>query len=230
MIDLDVDRLEEATCQTGLFAVEKPALFGFRRKDHGELRPTSLRPWAEAQFQKAGIPPPSGELRLITFPRHLFYKFSPISLWIAFDSNGAPAAILYEVRNTFGERHTYAAELNGRWSRHAATKSFHVSPFMDVTGQYKFSLQIDQHELRLGVTTMKDTQPIHMASLATRLSPASDLALGAIAVSMPFSTIGVTIAIHWEALKLWLRGARYHSKPEKVDDAPTPAKPAEIRS
>ena len=227
MIDLDVDRLDEASRQTKLFAVERPALFSFRRRDHAAQVSGPLRPWAEAQFQTAGINPPEGALRLITFPRHAFYKFAPISLWLAFDISGDLTAILYEVRNTFGERHTYAARLNGSWSRHDAAKSFHVSPFMDVSGQYRFSLQYGQDDLRLGVTTIKDGRPFHIASLTTHIRTATDAALASVAVRLPLSTIGVSLAIHWEALKLWLRGARYHSKPKNLSDAPTRATVAE---
>ena len=78
MIDVDIDRLEEASRQTRLFSVEKLGLFGFRRNDHGSLQQTALRPWAETTFSDAGIEPPKGAIRLVTFPRHAFYKFAPI--------------------------------------------------------------------------------------------------------------------------------------------------------
>ena len=223
MIDLDIDRLDEAHRQCRLFGVEERALFSFERKDHGAQEITNLRPWAEAQFQEAGISIPTGTIRLVTFPRHAFYKFAPISLWIALDEKGAPSAILYEVRNTFGERHIYAASLEGRWSRHRAPKSFHVSPFFDVSGTYAFSLRYDVQGLRLGVTTEKEGEPVHMASLATRAAPASDRNLLSTALHMPFSTLGVSLGIHWEALKLWLKGARYHGRPKKKTNGPTRA-------
>ena len=224
MIDVDIDRLEEANRQTRLFSVEKLGLFGFRRNDHGSLQQTALRPWAETTFSDAGIEPPKGAIRLVTFPRHAFYKFAPISLWIAHTPEGHPEAILYEVRNTFGERHTYAASLQGNWSRHEAPKRFHVSPFFDVTGRYSFSLRYDADALRLGVTTIQNGRPVHSAGLATSVAPASDRSLAALAMSMPFSTIGVTLGIHWEAAKLWAMGARYHKKPLKVPNDPTLAR------
>lgn len=222
MIDVDIDRLDEAGRQSWLFGVERPALFSFRRKDHGELAKQALRPWAERQFAEAGLDI-DGPIRLITFPRHAFYKFAPISVWIGFDETGKAAGILYEVRNTFGERHTYAAAIDGDWSRHSAPKDFHVSPFFDVSGKYEFSLQYTPGTLRLGVTTLKDGKPVHSASLATSARPATASNLAATALAMPFSTIGVTLGIHWEALKLWLKGARYHSRPAKAQTGPTVA-------
>lgn len=225
LIDLDIDQLERAGRQTRLFSVEGVSLFGFRRKDHGAHEEGALRPWAESRFREAGIDVPNGPIRLVTFPRHFFYKFAPISLWIALDRQHRPAAIIYEVRNTFGERHAYAANLEGSWSRHVAPKSFHVSPFFDVSGKYQFSFQYSDTAIKLGVTTTKDGVPSHMASLSTASQPATDRALAALAVRMPLSTIGVTFGIHWEALKLWVKGARYHHKPTRPDHGLTRATP-----
>ena len=225
LIDLDIDQLDQASRQTTLFSVERLSLFGFRRKDHGTLETAALRPWAESQLREAGIDVPDGPIRLITLPRHFFYKFAPISLWIAFDTCERPRAIIYEVRNTFGERHAYAADLNEKWSRHEAPKAFHVSPFLDVTGTYQFSLTYGIDGVRLGVTTIKDGGPAHMASLSTVSRPATDRALAAWAVQMPLSTFGVTMAIHWEALKLWRKGARYHPKPPRPERGLTRARP-----
>ena len=224
MIDVDIDRLDEASRQTRLFSVEGPGLFGFRRKDHGLLKSDALRPWAEATLLNAGIEPPKGAIRLVTFPRHVFYKFAPISLWIAHSLDGRPEAILYEVRNTFGERHTYAASLQGNWSRHEAPKRFHVSPFFDVSGRYGFSLIYEAGSMRLGVTTIQNGRPVHSAGLSTSIMPASDRSLASMALRMPFSTLGVIIGIHWEAVKLWTRGAHYHKKPLKKHNDPTLAR------
>jgi len=221
MIDLDIDRLEACAQQTRLFGVERSALFTFDRKDHGALERTSLRRWAEAELEAANLEVPRGMLRLITFPRHIFYKFAPISLWLFLDTDERPAAILYEVRNTFGERHTYAAALDGQWSRHEAPKRFHVSPFFDVSGQYQFSLQYNSDALQLGVTTIKDGKPVHMASLSTVSQSATDANLLSVAFKLPLSTIGVTLGIHWEALKLWAKGARYHRRPSEDAKEPT---------
>lgn len=223
MIDVDIDRLDDADRMSALFSTGKPALFSFRKRDHGALEDVPLRPWAEKEFGKAGINVPDGAIRLITFPRHLFYKFAPLSLWIAMNGDDEPAAILYEVRNTFGEKHTYAAALEGRWSRHEAPKSFHVSPFFDVSGRYVFSLRYSAEELHLGVTTLSDGAPVHSATLVTRLKPVTTSVLAATAFKMPFSTIGVSLGIHWEALKLWIKGARYYRRPRKQAHSPTVA-------
>ncbi|WP_158085577.1 DUF1365 domain-containing protein [Henriciella aquimarina] len=221
LIDVDIDHLNEADCQSRLFGVEKSALFSFRRDEHGAEEKAPLRPWAEAQFRDAGIDIECEQIRLVTFPRHLFYKFAPLSLWIAMNDRGEPAGILYEVRNTFGERHVYAAALDGAWSRHSAPKRFHVSPFFAVSGRYAFSVRYEADELHLGVTTLEDGQPVHSATLSTTITRATGSRLASIALGMPLSSLGVTIGIHWEALKLWVKGARYHRKPHAPKAVPT---------
>ncbi|GGB59004.1 DUF1365 domain-containing protein [Henriciella pelagia] len=213
MIEIDIDRLDEVHKQCSLFSVDKANLFAFRQRDHGACGAVPLRDWAENELLKAGVVADRLNIKLVTFPRHTGYKFAPISLWVASDGN-TPVGIIYEVRNTFGERHCYTAALNGSWSRHAAPKSFHVSPFFDVSGTYEFSLQVTERGIRLGVTTTKDGKPQHMASLATRAQSATDSKLLTAAIIRPFSTLGVNLAIHWEALKLWLKGAKYHPKPQ----------------
>ncbi|WP_169711710.1 DUF1365 domain-containing protein [Henriciella litoralis] len=226
LIEVDIDRLDEAGRQCRLFSTTGAALFSFKRKDHGDLGQSELRGWAADEFAKAGVDISEASVGLITLPRHLFYKFAPISIWIARGQDGSPVGVLYEVRNTFGDRHIYAARIDGEWDRHNAPKSFHVSPFFDISGRYQFSLRSDANELHLGVTTIKDGQPLHMATLATRRKPATDRAFLSAFLTMPFSTLGVSIAIHWEALKLWLKGAKYHSRPETKRDRLTVARSA----
>ncbi|HIG22081.1 DUF1365 domain-containing protein [Henriciella sp.] len=226
MVEVDVDRLEDARRQCRFFGVDEGALFGFRTDEHGAQGKQSLRGWAQDRLLEAGVDASALNLKLITFPRHLFYKFAPISVWIAEDDDARPAGVIYEVRNTFGERHVYVAAADGAWSKHAADKVFHVSPFFDVSGKYEFSLQRDETTLRLGVSTVSDGGVQHMATLSTKAVPATDQDLIRKAIFMPLSTLGVTLAIHWEALKLWLKGANYHSKPHQAQQKVSVATPS----
>jgi DUF1365 family protein len=226
MIDLDIDRLDAASRQCALFSVHGPGLFSFKPSDHGAQGREKMRLWANAEFSAAGLDASELKIRLITFPRHVFYKFAPISLWIAETADAKPRGILYEVRNTFGERHIYAAKLSGNWHRHAAEKAFHVSPFFDISGIYQFSLQYRERELSLGVTTIKDGAPQHLATLTTSSHTASNKTFLRAAILMPLSTLGVSIGIHWEALKLWLKGADYHPKPHKEANTRSIAQPS----
>jgi hypothetical protein len=224
LIDIDIDRLAEAGRMSRLFAVNKPALFSFHEKDHGGANRTgSLRTWAEDLFRTAGVSLQSGSVRLVTFPRHFFYKFAPISLWYGYSAEGQLRGIIYEVRNTFGERHCYVGAVEGARSVQSADKNFHVSPFFDVSGQYRFTLREPGETLDVVVENLKDGERTHLANIKARKLEATTATLMQLALKNPLSTIGVTFAIHWQALLLWMRGARYHSRPALPEHAATVA-------
>ena len=226
LIDIDIDRLDDADQHCALFSVERSNLFSFDRKDHGDREKTDLRVWAEQQFEQAGVDLDGGPIRLITFPRHAFFKFAPISLWVGLDPTGTLKGILYEVNNTFGQTHVYAAATpDGTRHQHSADKVFHVSPFFDVSGAYQFTLRWGEADLRLIVATQKDGAQTHMATITAKAQPATSTNFLAIALTKPFSTIAVTFGIHWQALKLWLKGAKFHSKPKQSPVRTTIAKP-----
>ncbi|MEM1035671.1 MAG: DUF1365 domain-containing protein [Pseudomonadota bacterium] len=218
LVDVDIDRLEEAGKTSRFLSIDKPNLFSFSRKDHGAHDGSDLRAWAEDQFNQSDIDYGDGPIRLVTFPRHLFYKFAPISLWLSYDKDGPLRAILYEVNNTFGETHIYAAATpDAPRSKHATDKAFHVSPFFDVSGRYEFTLIDKDDRLNLIVATETPSGQQHMATIAAKRSPLTSGQLLKIALTKPFNTLAVTIAIHWQALKLVLKGARYHAKPKQSD-------------
>lgn len=227
LIDIDIDRLGAAARQSPLFSVDKPGLFAFHRKDHGARIDAPLRPWAEQVLAKAGVLLDGGAIRLVTFPRQLFYKFAPISLWYGYGPSGDLRGIIYEVNNTFGETHAYAAAVSNDRSRHVADKAFHVSPFFDVTGTYRFTLRAPTDRLGIVVESLEDGARLHMASITARRHAATTGALLSLALATPLATLGVTLAIHWQALKIWLRGARYRSRPGLPEAPISIAKPLE---
>ena len=230
LIDIDIDRLDEAESESTFFSIDRSNLFSFNRRDHGARENTPLRPWAEAEFRKADIHV-DGEIRLVTFPRHAFYKFAPISLWLGHDRDGALKGILYEVNNTFGETHVYAAATpDVSRNAHATDKVFHVSPFFDVSGAYQFTLKQNDETLHLIVATMQDQTQTHVATISAKAQPATSTNLISLALRKPFSSLGVTAAIHWQALKLWLKGAKYHSKPKQSSVRTTIATPRRAAS
>ncbi len=214
LIDLDIDQLAAAGKVSRFFSVNTPGVFSFRSSDHGPRSPRApLRPWAEEQFAKAGIDLGGGTIRLVTFARHFFYKFAPISLWYGYDRSAHLKGIIYEVNNTFGEHHCYVAPIEAARAQHMADKALHVSPFFDVTGQYAFILRDPDDTLDVVVTNMKNGVRTHMANIKARRVAVTDSALLSLATRNLFSSLGVTAAIHWQALLLWMRGAKYHAKP-----------------
>lgn len=226
MIDVDIDRLDDASAMCTTFSIDRSALYTLRTRDHGARETGSLRPWADAKFQNAGIDLKGGTIRLLALPRHLFYKFAPISLWIGYDPDGAPRGIIYEVNNTFGDSHSYVSALPGSNSKHDVAKAMYVSPFFDVSGDYRFSLRLSDDKLQLVIDNHEDGRSTHMAALTGVFAPATSGGFLKAAFTRPLSSIGVSWGIHWEALKLFIRGAGYRSRPAAPDHSYSIAQPA----
>lgn len=151
-------------------------------------------------------------------PRLLGFAFNPISLWYCEHADGSLRAMIAEVRNTFGEKHCYVLASEGRaltygdaWDKE---KCFHVSPFFDLVGDYRFVLSEPGERLRVAIHEAREGIPILDATLAAERQTLSDATLLVQVLRMPFMTLKVVAGIHWEALKIWLRGARFHTKPE----------------
>lgn len=228
LVDVDIDALSEADTKSALFSIDRPNLFSFKRADHGDRTGRDLRSWAEAKFDNANIKLDGGPVRLLTFPRHAFYKFAPISIWRGYGPSGDLRGVIYEVNNTFGDTHSYVAPLDPdtRRHRHESEKRLHVSPFFDVSGRYRFTLREDDNSFKLLVENRDPNEAkSHIATLQGQKRPLSSGALLKLALTKPFSSLGVSLAIHWQALILWMKGAKYHSRPKAPEPALSIAKP-----
>lgn len=227
MVDLDIDRLAEAASQSRLFSIDRSSLYSLNTREHGGRDGRDLRTWATDILSKAGVDANGLTLRLVTFPRHAFYRFAPLSIWFAFDATRRLEGVIYEVNNTFGESHTYVAKVSESANVSEADKRFHVSPFFDVTGKYRFTLKRTDERLSLVIDTLIDGSRTHMATISARSQRASDAVFARAALLKPLSSLGVTAGIHWEALKIWLRGAGYRPKPKPPETGHTIARPLE---
>lgn len=199
--------------------------FAFHDRDHGDRSGAPLRGWVEARLAEAGIDAAGGPIRLLTFPRVLGYVFNPLSVFFAYRPDGQLAGVIYEVNNTFGETHSYVAPATGGpVERQEADKVFHVSPFFDVSGAYAFTLRGPARTLTLTIDKIAAGTRDHLATLKACAEPLEDGPLSRAFFSVPFLTLKVIAGIHWEALKLLLKGARYHHKPA----APRPVSTARL--
>lgn len=188
----------------------------FFDKDHGDRSGAPLRGWVEARLAEAGIEAGGGPIRLLSFPRVLGYVFNPLSVFFAYRPDGQLAGVIYEVNNTFGETHSYVAPADGAAvERQEADKVFHVSPFFAVEGGYAFTLRGPGQTLTLTIDKAVNGVRDHVATLRATALPLDDRHLRRAFFKVPLLTLKVIIAIHWEALKLLLKGARYHHKPDR---------------
>lgn len=206
---LDIDQLAANARRLWLIGHNRAGFFGVHDRDHGAAPGQSLRAVVLAQLAAAGIDVAAlggGQIRLLTMPRVMGYGFNPLSLFYCHDAGGRLAAILYEVRNTFGERHFYAHGVTGTGTmRHHSAKAFYVSPFLPDDLQYDFALAPPDDRLRVEITARDGAGPMLYAALSGQRRALTNGALVAAALRFPLQSIKVITAIHWEAVKIWAK-------------------------
>lgn len=214
----DVDELDRIDAELRLFSVDRFNLFGFHRQDHGPDDGTSLRLWAEARLEEAGVDHTGGQIKILAHPRVLGHVFNPISVWYCYDRAGGLQAVIHEVRNTFGDKHCYVVPILGNRRRHDFAKMLHVSPFNDMSSTYRVSLTEPAERLALNINQSDDSGIFLRAGLTLERMPLTDRNLVRLFWTHPLLTLKVVAGIHVEALRLWIKGARYHGRPEPPVD------------
>jgi hypothetical protein len=208
---IDLDELPALDHGLRLFSHNRWNLFSFL----GIGAPCGLKAWALDQVGALGLPVPDGKVELLCYPRLLGYVFNPLSVYFCRNRGGAIAAILYEVNNTFGERHTYvlpAADRNDVL-RHQSRKALYVSPFNGAGGDYAFTTVYRADRLSIRIDQSDDAGPTLVAGFTGRRSNLSDTALLGLALHYPLMTLKVIAAIHWQALRLLLKGVPLRPRP-----------------
>lgn len=226
-IRLPLARLAEAG--NALFRIDRPGLMSFRQKDHGPRDGSPLLPWIQGLLRLHGLPD-DGEIVLQCFPRVLGYVFNPVSFWYCHDHDGALIAVLAEVNNTFGGRHDYLLFNADRsplrdGEEFKADKEFHVSPFCEVEGRYRFRFvnRASRVLAHIDYFDAGDTGgPLLLTSISGRTQAWSATALLTAFLRMPLLTIGVMARIHWQALKLWLKGVPFVGAKPRFQPHPQP--------
>jgi len=214
---LDLDSLPALHRRLRLFSHNRFNLFSFHDRDHGPRDGQPLRPWIDAVLAGRGIELAGGPVRLLCFPRVLGYVFNPLSVWYCQHADGTLRAVLCEVSNTFGERHSYLLHEDGGpldWPvRGHKPKVFHVSPFIPMDARYQFRLSEPGTKLSVLIREYQDDALMLVASLHGRLQALTDARLAGAFLRYPLLTLKVMALIHWQALKIWLRGGRFHPRP-----------------
>jgi len=194
-------------------------LLSFADQDHGDGRADCLA-WVEALLQAQGIWDADGEIWLQCFPRVLGFAFKPVSFWYCHRKDHSLAAIVVEVNNTFGERHCYLLDAPQYGVEQQARKVFHVSPFCEVSGGYRFRfMRTEAGAQDAGRTVVRidhddDTGPLIQTSVSGTLQAITAQTLRQALWGYPAMTLAIIARIHWHALQLWLKRVRFHRKPE----------------
>lgn len=213
----DLDEIDAMASGLRLFSRNRFNLFAFHDKDFGDRSGNPLRPQVEALMRRAGQEPDGGPIRLLTMPRMLGHVFNPISLWLCHRRDGSLATLIYEVTNTFKERHSYvipvaAGQARAPVIRQACDKSFYVSPFMDLDMRYDFTVEPPMENAKLVVAGGDAQGPLIVAAFSGNRHELSDGALAKAFLRHPLLTLKVVAGIHVEALWLFLKriGVRRH--------------------
>jgi hypothetical protein len=223
MLLLDLDEIDALAARTRLFARNRWALLSFRDADHGGGSGRPLRAWAEGHLAAAGLAT-GGPIRLLAMPRVLGLGFNPLSVWFCHAPDGALNALIYEVRNTFGEKHSYLIPAApDAVIRQECDKDFFVSPFMDMDLTYGFRIGAPGPAVSVGVDVSDHDGLVLKAAFAGRRVEMSDHAIWRAWIRHPWMTLGVLAAIHWEALKIWLKGEPLRPRPPAPERAVTVA-------
>jgi uncharacterized protein len=212
---LDLDDMPALARRLRLFAYNRYNLFSLHDEDHGSGADVPLRTQIEDHLASGGIDVDGGRILLLAMPRLLGYAFNPLSVYFCYGRDGALSALVYEVHNTFQERHSYVIAVDGgrgAVQQHCA-KRFYVSPFLDMDMRYDFSVEAPGDAVRVTVRGSDHDGDIIAATLFGRREPLTDARLLGVFLSHPLLTLKVTIAIHFEALLLWLKGLRLRPRP-----------------
>ncbi len=208
---LDLDELPALARHFRLVGYNQWAPLAFYDRDHGPADGSPLRPWVEDHLAKAGLPIDGGPIRLLCYPRVFGYVFNPLSVYFCYTRDGQLQAILYEVCNTFKERHTYAIAVNGnreRVIRQRVAKSMYVSPFIGMDTAYNFRIIPPAARTNI-VIRQEDAEGLLLAASFTGArQEMTGWSLTKILCRFPLLTLKIMLGIHWEALRLWLMGLK----------------------
>jgi len=219
---IDLDRLDAADRQSLLFGVNRAALYSFNESDHGERDGSGLRLYAQRRAAERGIDLTGGRVLLLCYPRLLGFTFNPLSVYFCYRADGELALMIYEVRNTFGDTHAYVltvkpGEIGDAGVRQQQDKEFYVSPFLEMAMRYHFRVSPPGEFVKLRILETDREGPLLAATFNGRRRSLTTAALLRSFFALPLVTLKIVAAIHWEALRLWLKGARLVPRPHTAD-------------
>jgi DUF1365 family protein len=226
----DLDELPHLERRLRLFSHNRFNAFGFYDRDHGDGCVSSLRAYVDGILTLAEIPHVCGRVFLLCMPRVLGNIFNPISIYYCYDDSGKLVAMIYEVNNTFGQRHAYLIPVAGcvdGFVRQSCEKGFYVSPFMDMEMTYDFNVSVPADTIATAINGRgSDGGLLIFAAFRGERRGLSDRALLAALLAHPFLALGVVAAIHWEALKLFTKGVRLRHRPPPPEACLTVVRPS----
>ena len=217
---VDLDDLQERTRNLKWLSYNQRGFYAIHDKDHGDGE--DIRLWVTTELTQAGLVHAAHRVSMLCYPRILGYVFNPLSVFFCYDASDQLAAVIYEVHNTFKERHAYVLPVSGPLTKvvkQSCAKDFYVSPFVPMACRYKFRLQPPGEKVRVVIREEDEDGLLLAASFHGDHLPLNDAALIKMALKFPLMTLKVMAGIHIEAVRLWLKKAPYfpHKPRENVE-------------
>ena len=214
---IDIDELEIIENKIKIFSYNKFNIISFFEKDHGPRDGTSLKEWVIKNLNDIGIDNDRIQIKLFCYPRIFGYVFNPLSVFFIYDENTRLISILYEVKNTFGEQHTYIFKTDDeKVIVNDCTKKFHVSPFIEMECHYYFRVLKPSDKISVIIDQNDKDGKLLYASQDGKAKELNEKNLLFSFISHPLMTFKIIAAIHYEALKLWLKGIKLIKKKFKI--------------
>ncbi len=212
---VDVDELESFNGKFKFLSYNKFNLFSISDRKFGAEDGQSLSQRVWGLVRGSGLAPDVKRIFMLCYPAVMGRVFNPLTTYYCYDAEDRLVLMIYDVSNTFGQRHSYVVPVEaGVVQRHP--KQFYVSPFNAVEGEYDFSADAPGETLRLGVNLRVDGKPVLQAWFSGQKRPLTDAALLQSFFSLPLQPLKIVAGIHWEALKLWIKGLKLVDRPEAI--------------
>jgi len=215
---IDLSELEYLSEKIKFFSHNKFNLVSFYEKDHGNRDGSSLVSWVKKNLKENNINSEDVKIKLLCYPRILGYVFNPLSVFYIYNIDEKLICILYEVKNTFGEQHTYIFKVDNDQNlyQHNCSKKFHVSPFIEMNCKYFFRLLKPGEKISVIIDQYQTDEKILYASQDGQRVDFNTKELIKSYLKHPLMTFKIISAIHFEAFKLWLKGIKFIKKKIKI--------------
>ena len=215
---IDLSELETLDKQVNFFSYNKFNWISFYDKDHGDRDGSSLINWVQKNLRKNNISTENIKIKILCYPRIFGFVFNPLSVFYVYNSNENLISILYEVKNTFGEQHTYIFKVtkDSNLIQNNCSKKFHVSPFIEMNCNYFFRLLKPGNKISVIIDQYDSEDKILYASQDGIRSDFDTKHLIKSYLKHPIMTFKIILAIHFEAFKLWAKGIKFIKKRIKI--------------
>jgi len=215
---IDLSELNQLDKEIKFFSFNKFNLISFYEKDHGSRDGSSLVAWVKKNLEANNIHFKDIKIKLLCYPRIFGYVFNPLSVFFIYNSNEKLISILYEVKNTFGEQHTYIFKVDDdlKLFQHNCSKKFHVSPFIEMDCNYFFRILKPEDKMSVIIDQYQANEKILYASQDGKRVDFNSRELLKSYLKHPLMTFKIISAIHFEAFKLWTKGIKFIKKKFKI--------------